>query len=61
MSEVEGWIETGATGGAEETEGGRNSSFHGFKHTKISFSFLTMADRRGVSQTQTSLEVRLGR
>lgn len=49
-------METGASGGAEVTERERDSSFHGFKHM-----FLTRADRRGFSQTETSLEVRLGR
>lgn len=54
-------METGAAGGTEVTERERNSHFHGFRHTKVSFSFLTRADRRGVLQTQTTLEVRLGR
>lgn len=61
MSEVEGGTETGAAGGTEVTERERNSSFHGFRHTKVSFSFLTREDRRGVLQTQTSLEVTPGR
>lgn len=63
VSEVrDGWkLEQQEKQGCDRGDGAGGGSFHGFKHMKTSFSFLTWEDRRGVSQTQTSLEMRLGR